>query len=158
MATIQEISLQSVPNQSLTVNINNQTLNIAINTISVNNKPLQNQTPSYEPVDTVIGGELVPASSLFTMCNLQVSNTPIISNVYCNNAEYINQFPSGMVGYLFFYRDDWETNDQIIYTNFGQGTTTHLYYADYDALAATFNAYVQNNKQLLVQKYLYGFK
>ena len=117
---ILEIPLQPIINQTLTCVINEQTLNITIKGISVNNKPLQNNTPAFEPKDEIIDKTLVLASSIYMMASINLNNTPIIANAYCNNAVYINQFPSNLNGYLFFYKDDWyDGNDKIYYTNFG---------------------------------------
>lgn len=158
MAILTEIPLQNVINQALTVNLNNQIVNIVIRGISVNNKELQNNTASYEPKDELINGILVPKSDIFMTCDISLGNTPIIYNVFCNNACYLNFAPSALKGYLFFYVDNWETknSDKIIYTNFGAGNNTHLYYADYDALALDFNNYVNNNKFALLKRFVYN--
>jgi hypothetical protein len=157
MSILQEIPLQAIPNQTLSIVINDQTFNITLNSLYINNKELQNNTPSYEPTNTVIGGVNIQASTLYTMVNVSLESTPIIYNVLANNCVYINQFPSSIIGYLFFYVDNWGTNgDTINYTNFGDGGTTHLYYSDYDALSTTFDDYVTTNQFSLRQRFIYG--
>lgn len=157
MAILQEIPLQPVINQTLTASINNQTFNISINGITVNNKTLQNNTSAYEPIDEIIGGVLVPKSSIFMMANVQLGATPIINNIYCNNCQYLNPFPSAIIGYLFFYVNNWQGEDDTIkYQNFGQNGTTHLYYSDYDALTTNFYQFVDDNRKTLQKRFLYG--
>ena len=69
---------------------------------------------------SLINNILVPKSDIFMTCDISLGNTPIIYNVFCNNACYLNFAPSALKGYLFFYVDNWETenSDKIIYTNF----------------------------------------
>lgn len=158
MAILQEIPLQAIANQQLTVNINNQTFNITLKSITVNNKPLQDNTPAYEPNDQIIGGELVLKSSVFLMADIKLGDVPIIYNVFCNNACYLNPFTSPIIGYLFFYKDGWTgKNDKIDYINFGTNGNTHLYYSDYDALQTTFLSFVNENRKTLEQTYQYGY-
>ena len=82
MAILVEIPLQPVINQTVSSNINNQIFNITINGITVNNKNLQNNTPSYQANDEIINGVLVPKSSIFMMANISLGATPIIYNVF----------------------------------------------------------------------------
>lgn len=92
------------------------------------------------------------------MSDIQLGNIPILSNVFCNNAVYLNPFPSAIIGYLFFYKDDWEDgDDKIKYEDFGKGGSVHLYYSDYDALQSTFFNYVDDNRMTLQQRFLYGY-
>lgn len=160
MATLQEIPLQTVINQTLTININNQAISITIRPLTVNNKELWNTTPEYQAQRIVFNTDEDPnvtaASSIFLVADILVDGNPIIYNVLCQNGVYLNPFTSDFVGYLFFYVDDWQTStDTIEYTNFSDGNT-HLYYSDYDALESTFNAFVQNNLQYLQVSYVYG--
>ena len=154
-----EIPLQAVSNQVVTVTLNQQTFNIALNTISVNNKTLQNNTSAYEPRDEIINNILVPKSSLFVMATIKLGNTLIVSNAFCNNATYLNYFTSNINGYLFFYIDNWQNlaDTKINYKNFGNGGSTHLYYADYDALNTDYLTFVNNNYVMLEHRFEYGY-
>jgi hypothetical protein len=160
MAILQEIPLQAVINQSVTININNQLIGITIRPITVNNKELWNTTPEYQSTTITfnINADInaTAPSSIFLVADIVLNGNPIIYNCMCSNGVYLNPFTSDLVGYLFFYVDDWQTStDTIEYTNFGDGNT-HLYYSDYDALQANFDAFVLNNLQALQVPYVYG--
>ncbi len=161
MAILQEIPLQSVINQTITVNINNQSIGITIRPLTVNNKQLYNTTPEYQSTsitfNTTDEYNTTAPSFIFSVVDITLNGNPIIYNSFANNGVYLNPYPSALVGNLFFYIDDWQTgSDTISYLNFNNGTT-HLYYADYDALQANFNSFVQNNLTTLTLKYFYGY-
>jgi hypothetical protein len=175
MTILQEIPLQSVPNQIISTVINGHTFNIVLNSLYVNNKELQNNTPAFESANNPIADlpqgyiptrtrqNIIPTkyiqntkSSIYTMIDLYLSNVPIIYNVLAQNCTYINNFSSEINGYLFIYVDNWEDDDKVDYNNFGTNGTTHLYYADYDALNTTFNNYISSNKIKLLKKFMYG--
>ena len=143
---IQSIPLQAIPNQQLTFGINNQTFNITITSQAVNAKTLQNNTPDPD-ANTVI----------YTFASVFLGSTPIIQNAICNHAVYLNQYPSDMQGYLFFYVEgatlDPEVSDKVIYTGFGNNI--NLWYSDYDALALDYAAWVKANQQSLALEYIY---
>ena len=174
MSILEEIPLQPVPNQTVSTNINGQIFNFELYSIYINNKELQNNTPAFEmennPIADLPEG-YVPArtrenllktqyisttqSTIYTMLNLYLGGTPIIYNVLAQNCTYINKFPSKINGFLFFYIDNWQDGDKINYKNFGINGTTHLYYADYDALKTTFNNYIIENELTLLKRFFY---
>jgi hypothetical protein len=160
MAILQEIPLQAVINQTLTTTINNQTLGITIRPLTINNKILYNTTPEYQTeiiqFHPVGDSNVTLPSFIILVMDLTLNGNPIFYNVVCNNAVYLNNFVSDLIGNLFFYKDNWQTEGDIItYSDFNSGKV-HLYYSDYDALQADFNSYVQNNLTYLKQTFLYG--
>lgn len=110
--TLVEIPLIAIPNQELTVVLNNQQVTI--------NVFLQNNDILY--------------------CNVTLNTTLIIAAAQANQAAYVNQYVTPLVGYLFWYTDDGQIPR---YENLG--TTAHLLYADYDALAYDYDWWVKNN-------------
>lgn len=142
---ILEIPLQTIPNQQVTFGANGQTFNMTITSNTVNNKTLLAQNADIDA-----------NTKIYTFATIFLGIDSIIQNTICNHAQYLMPYPSLINGYLFFYVDgaDSGSNDQILYTNFG--TTTHLYYTDYDALTLNYNAWVTANNNHLSLKYIYG--
>jgi hypothetical protein len=165
MAILQEIPLQAVINQTVTVNINEQLIGITLRPLTVNNKDLFNTTTEYQSETIILQSssnghpapEPVEASSIFMVADITLNGNPIIYNSFCQNGVYLNAYGSLLKGYLFFYIDGGQIgNDEVVYTNFGT-SGTHLYYSDYDALQSDFNVFVQNNLTTLTLNYLYGY-
>ncbi len=141
-----EIPLRAIPNQQITFGTNNQTFNLVISTKTVNDKILLAQTPDID-INT----------RLYTFTSIFLGITPIIQTTISLHARYLIPYTSAINGYLFFYVEDADgsqtADDSVSYINFG--TTTHLYYSDYDALALNYKSWVSNNQKTLALKYIY---
>lgn len=99
---ILEIPLQAIPNQKLTVVVNKQQLTI----------------------DILLRGDKLYAT-VYLGANLIISGMP------CNNRVYLNQYPTALVGYLYFNTAD---GKEPVYTELG--SNAKLYYSDVVQLAS----------------------
>jgi hypothetical protein len=106
-----EIPLKSLPNQTFSTLVNNQQLTIDL----------------YQRNE-------------YLFCNIYLNATLIVDAMKCNNAVYLNQYPTLLKGYLFFY-----TNSKEEPTYLTLGTDAHLFYSDYDALAIDYQNWVIDN-------------
>ena len=88
---IKQIPLTNTPDQKLTTTINGNTLNLTINTKSVNNKRLRGQNADADA-----------NTQILTFTNIALGNTPVIQNMISLHAVYLNQYVSDIKGYLFF--------------------------------------------------------
>jgi hypothetical protein len=143
---LQEIPLIIAPNQTLSATVNGQTLNIAINTLYINDKLL-------------IGKDADPddKTTYKTFCSLSVGTNQIIYNNPAIHAQYINQYANNNFnGYLFFYVDGVNSgnDDTVSYKNFN--STTHLYYSDFDAVDLIYQNWVKANQNSLLMEFVYG--
>lgn len=159
MNIIQEIPLQAIIKQKITININNVLIDIILRPLTVNNKELQNNTPEFQEEDIILNTDpitIIPKSTIFMVADIIVDEMPVAYNVLCNNSTYLNCFNTTF-GYLFFYMDKWQAgDDKIDYRNFTDGNT-HLYYSNYDALYGDFLSFVENNKKDLILRCTYGY-
>ena len=118
-----QIPLKTLPNQTLTVTLNNQRFTIEI---------VQNSVETFTGITTSV------------FANVFLGQTQYYNNVKCNNLCYINQYQDAIVGKLFFASDD---ESEPNYTNFG--TTCKLYYADYDAIEEYYQTWILKNFEML---------
>jgi hypothetical protein len=108
---IQTIPLRNIPNQQVTTIVNGQQITIEV---------YQMDSGMY--------------------CNIFLGTVLIIAGMACNNGVYINQYPTGFIGYLFF----WNINEnQPNYTTLG--TESFLIFSDTDLLALNFADWVSKN-------------
>lgn len=106
-----EIPLSAIPNQSFTTLVNQQQITINL----------------YQR-----------SNNLF--CNIYLNATLIVAGMKCNNAVYLNQYPTPFKGYLFFYTISGEDPNYLTL-----GKDARLFYADYDALNFDYLNWVQQN-------------
>ncbi len=106
-----EIPLKSLPNQTFSSLVNQQQLTIDL----------------YQRDE-------------YLFANVYLNATLIIGGMKCNNAVYLNQYPTPLNGYLFFYTKSGEDPTYLTL-----GTDAHLFYSDYDALAIDYQNWVRKN-------------
>lgn len=131
MAILEEVYLQPIPNQRTTVVLNGQ--NITLDIYSITNPMNYNIVYSTEtlPINQqIIAGN---RQDNLMFCNVYLNENIIIAGMRCVHAAYINQYLTPFVGYIFFYDD---TGIDPTYQTLG--TTSHLYFSDYDALAIDY--------------------
>lgn len=106
-----EIPLSAIPNQSITTNVGQQQITVEV---------YQRDTGLF--------------------CNIHLGATLIIAGMKCNNSVYLNQYPTSLVGYLFFY-----TKSGRDFTYADLGNDAFLLYSDYDALNIVYTKWLKNN-------------
>lgn len=120
VAMLLEIPLQPIPNQQIGCILNNQQISV--------NVYLQDE-------------------SLF--CDVFLNSTLILAGMRATHGSYVNQYPSNLNGYLFWWDDD-GLDPQ--YSTLG--TVGHLYYSDYDTLALIYDKWVIDNKDTLLAEFV----
>lgn len=101
--------------------------------------PIPNQT-----ISTIVNQQQITVNlyqrSTGLFCDVYLGATLIIGGMKCNNAEYLNQYPTAFVGYLFFYT---VSGNDPTYDTFG--TDAHFFFSDYDALAVAYENWLIEN-------------